>query len=123
MEKKKKKKSLAVMDYNIFAKLRRFFINIFNKKQNYYEEEFIEQEEKVEEETTKKTRKLFNYDAEVDDIMPENIPEKDIINEDVEYVDNIADNSEKEVKSKVSEEKEELERKLMNYYASIKNSI
>ena len=123
MEKNTNEKSLAVMDYNIFAKLRRFFINIFNKKQNYYEEEFIEQEEKVEEETTKKTRKLFNYDAEVDDIMPENIPEKDIINEDVEYVDNIADNSEKEVKSKVSEEKEELERKLMNYYASIKNSI
>ena len=126
MEKVTNEKSLAVMDYNIFAKMRRFFINFFNKKQNVYKEsEIAEQDTEIKEEPVKKTRKLFDYDAEVDDNMPENIPddiqEKDKVEENVENAINYV--SEEATKSQASEEKEELERKLMNYYASIKNGI
>ena len=126
MEKVTNEKSLAVMDYNIFAKMRRFFINFFNKKQNVYKEsEIAEQDTEIKEEPVKKTRKLFDYDAEVDDNMPENIPddiqEKDKVEENVENAINYV--SEEATESQASEEKEELERKLMNYYASIKNGI
>ena len=126
MEKVTNEKSLAVMDYNIFAKMRRFFINFFNKKQNVYKEsEIAEQDTEIKEEPVKKTRKLFDYDAEVDDNMPENIQddiqEKDKVEENVENAINYV--SEEATESQASEEKEELERKLMNYYASIKNGI
>ena len=121
MEKHTNEKSLAIVDNNIFAKMRRFFINIFAKREPIYEE--YEQEELIEEkeETPRKTGRLFNYDAEVGDDMPENVNEKDKVDENVENAINYV--SEETTKSKASEEKEELERKLMNYYASIKNRI
>ena len=120
MENKTNEKSLAIVDDNIFAKMRRFFIKIFAKKEPIYEEyeEVIEEEK---EETPKKLGRLFNYDAEVGDDMPENINEKDKVDENIENAVNYV--SEEATKSKASEEREELERKLMNYYASIKNGI
>lgn len=134
MEKNTNEKSLAIVNNNIFAKMRRFFINIFAKREPIYEEEY-EQEEIIEEINNEqpKKRKLFNYDEEVGDDMPESISEDcnkdenaenngDVLNlQESENSDDFA--SEPVVKSRVTEEKEELERKLMNYYASIKNGI
>jgi len=134
MEKNTNEKSLVIVSDNIFAKMRRFFINIFAKREPIYEEEY-EQEEIIEEINNEqpKKRKLFNYDEEVGDDMPERISEDcnkdenaenngDVLNlQESENSDDFA--SEPVGKSRVTEEKEELERKLMNYYASIKNGI
>ena len=134
MEKNTNEKSLVIVNNNIFAKMRRFFINIFAKREPVYEEEF-EQEEIIEEINNEqpKKRKLFNYDEEVGDDMPESISEDSNTDENAEdngSVQNLQESensddfsSEPVVKSRVAEEKEELERKLMNYYASIKNGI
>lgn len=125
MVQKTNEKSLAVVDNSVFAKMRRFFINLFGKKEDkceYYDE--IEECEEVEKEPIKKTQKLFNYDAEVDDCMLDNVTENMPGEENGlgENVDNeiIDDSSEITKKSSVCEEKEELERKLMNYYESIR---
>lgn len=136
-------KSLMVVQDNFLNKIKNFFSKAFFKirgKGKYYEE-YIEEEdieenynEKMEEQVgTQKQRRLFNYEEEVGDGMPENISEDCNTDENEENNGSVLNHQENEnnedyssepvVKSKVEEEKEELERKLMNYYASIKKGI
>ena len=93
-------KGLVKVNESIFAKIRRFFMLKFGRKQN----EFVE--------------------IKSEDLNSE---QKDIENCDIENNNDI-NNSEtlNEVESiteEVYEAKEEIERKLMNYYESIKKSI
>ncbi len=153
MEKVTNEKSLVKVDNSIFSRIRKFCANFFykfrnnkNKDLDYDEYEEIDiMVENNEEQPVVKTNKLFNYDAE--DNMESNAESVDgdkemnsesginskSTNSEVTYetveLDNQDDDSnviylfEKKREKSVLEEREELERKLKNYYESIKSGI
>ncbi len=129
-------KSLVVFQENFFTKIKNFFKKtIFNRNevmQDYEDEENFEKNvETNEQEPVKKKRTLFNYDAEDNDNWSgdgnmENVEENNINEANNENERETEDNlavTEKEEVSEAFKEKQELEQKLMNYYASIKGSI
>ena len=96
-------KGLVKVNDSIFAKIRRFFMLKFGKKQNEFAEIKIE---------------------ELNDINDEkNNIEKSYIEQSEKINDNKILNEEKIETEEVYEAKEEIERKLMNYYESIKKCI
>lgn len=184
MENINEEKSLVKVDNGIFARMRRFFRNIFSRrKESYYSEEISN--ENVEKESQYKVDeyaqpKLFNYDdpknyiGKENDISTESISNasefdnssETIQNQEINYnnttlnnnISHASDTNQEAVqeaennetkyigiskyfedvdenyigksKRQVSEKredgyegKEELEQKLMNYYASIKKVI
>ena len=153
MEKVTNEKSLVKVDNSIFSRIRKFCANFFykfrnnkNKDLDYDEYEEIDiMVENNEEQPVVKTNKLFNYDAEDNmESNAENVDgDKEMNNEsginskstnsEVTYetveLDNQDDDSnviylfEKKREKSVLEEREELERKLKNYYESIKSGI
>ena len=172
MDNVNEERSLVKVDNGIFSRIRRFFHNIFSRKNNQQvvENDYVEKvnENKIkdnyEEEDTQP--KLFNYDNpqnyygtdetvnhdnieenselsnnETSENIDENVNKEESVEnnqptfsqEKYEYVgiskyfDDVDDNyigkSKKQPKPEREdgyEEKEELEQKLMNYYASIK---
>ena len=151
MEKVTNEKSLVKIDEkSFFSRFRRFWVNIFNRrKNNKSDDEKVEEVELIIEESPSESLntngKLFNYDAQDNEennnkIADENnivsdksdVSREDLENGKITYesmeISNDNDDMnvtylfEKKEKT-VVEEREELERKLMNYYESIKNSI
>ena len=164
MENVNEERSLVKVDNSIFAKMRRFFHNIFSRKNNaaVVEENIVESnlQDKSETEEEHAQPKLFNFDNPQNyygmdkdekqsieenpedihvDSMTQNSDKMEDVDEEVttsekqEYIgiskyfedvdDNYIGKSKKQVKPERKdgyEEKEELEQKLMNYYASIK---
>ena len=150
MGKHTKENSLIRYDNNIFSKVKRFFLKKFwrsKDKDYYYEPDNIDEVVLSQEEPTKK-RSLYNFDAEDDEnnTGDENASQSSV---NIEGYENlvIKEGSEKSIYSapiaqdvenmrneemeeqfigmqkrepSVEEEKEELERKLMRYYESIK---
>ena len=129
--------------FNVFSKKR----NKKKKNEEYKEIEMVI-EEMHKEETISKGNRLFNYDAEdntSNNVNSEDIDENKNINSENNYSENISVNNEvmydtvevkndeddmeitflfeKKPPKSALEEREELERKLMNYYASIKDKI
>ena len=93
-------KGLVKVNDSIFAKIRRFFMLKFGKKQN----EFVE-------------IKNEELNDEKNNIKKNDIEQSEKIN------DNEILNEEKIETEEVYEAKEEIERKLMNYYESIRKCI
>lgn len=91
MEKRTEDKMMIKVDENIFGKIKKFFLGLFNKntKKDIQEENIVEEENTAE-----------------------------IIKEDIIDIKENENQNKKEY-----EDKEEIEKKLMNYYESIKNGI
>lgn len=127
MEKDTNEKSLMVVQDSFLTKVKNFFSRFFFGKDEEIEEEKepenenkykivkpdivpdLEEEESEEE----KEWKLYNFDAD----NPEEWPEP----KDIPVSEDDDEDYEKETISEVCREKEELEQKLKNYYASITN--
>lgn len=166
MENVNEEKSLVKVDNGIFSKIRRFFRNIFSKR-NVIEntEELINEtyeQDKPNQVNEYSQPKLFNYDNPQNyyernvDTKTENMESNVEINAETEQTnvierneENIADKQETQQYIGISKyfedvdenyignsrkkaqksdddgygDKDELEQKLMNYYASIKKSI
>ncbi len=151
MRKHTKENGLVMYEDNIFAKVKRFFLKKIwrqNNAEGTYERDYPGTKERIEVANgeVKKKRALYNFDAEDDEIVKnknfstgentENFMEidnfvrkegensiynapiaQDVENQEVE--ENYIGMAKKELT--VEEEKEELERKLMRYYESIKD--
>lgn len=98
MEKDTNEKSLVKVNDSFLGKIRRFLVQIFGKRENK-----ILEVEKVSEKSNG-DNSIINDEGKL-----ENIDNKDSLN---------LNNTKNE---EVYEDKEEIERKLMNYYESIKN--
>ena len=117
MEKDTNEKSLMVVQDNFLTKIKKFFVRFFYGKDDEFEYDNAQNDEnkKSSDEVEKNEeqepeRKLYDFDAD----NPEEWPEpKEIIS------DSDDEDYEKESVSEVCREKEELEQKLKNYYASI----
>ena len=133
MEKYTNEKSLMVVQDNFLTKVKRFFSKFFFGKDEEMQYDDVENEELKDsqaqaikqQEPEQKEWKLYNFDADNNDDWPENI---NITNEEneLEQIENNDNNQqqeetdyEKEPISQACKEKEELEQKLKNYYASI----
>ena len=117
MEKITEEKGLTKIDNGIFAKIRRFLVSIFNKK-HVQNNETINQEEKenIENEDNENEK---NEPKEFRVIIKEN---KFVI--ESEFLNKLNEPDEENKKHDLDyEEKEEIEQKLMNYYATIKKSL
>ena len=135
MEKYTNEKSLMVVQDSFLKKIKNFFVRFFWSKNNDDEQydqvdvkgiqrdvETIEKNDIIKEDiSVTKTRKLYNFDAEDNGEWPENNNDSNETeeqkNEEEEQDSDI--DYEREPISEVCREKEELEQKLRNYYASI----
>ena len=127
MEKDTNEKSLVVFQDNFLTKVKKFFSRFFfgrDEEVEYDETENKENENNktevigIYEEPEQKEWRLYNFDADNTEEWPEpkevpNGQENGEQSDDVDY--------EQEPVSQVCKEKEELEQKLKNYYASITN--
>lgn len=139
-------KSLIVVQDNFLNKVKKFFAKAFwNRKSKYYMEEneneyFDDDYEETSEvqENVKKKRKLYNFDADDNDDWPGDVnmeiinDENDDVSKDVNNSDDDIDNQNQEeieeeydgeIYSEAYIEKKKLEKKLMNYYESIKKIV
>lgn len=117
MEKITEEKGLTKIDNGIFAKIRRFLVSIFNKK-HVKNNEISNKEEKKNIETVEKDDEN-NELKEFSVVIKEN---KFVIQSELPNNSNKIEEENKK-HSVDYEEKEEIEQKLMNYYASIKKSL
>lgn len=120
MEKDTNEKSLMVVQDSFLKKIKNFFIRFFGSKNDdkqytQVDVEDIKRNDIMNEDVSvTKTRKLYNFDAEDNGEWPENNNDSNETEEqdsDLDY--------EREPISEVCREKEALEQKLRNYYASI----
>lgn len=117
MEKITEEKGLTKINNGIFAKIRRFLISIFNKK-NVENNEINNKDEKIDVENKEKQNEESEQ-KEFSVIIKEN---KFVIESELSNNLNKSDEEDKK-HNEDYEEKEEIEQKLMNYYASIKKSL
>lgn len=119
MEKDTNEKSLVVFQDNFLTKVKKFFSRFFFGRDEEIECDEAEDKENgnnkteaigTDEEPEQKEWRLYNFDADNTEEWPE---PKEIVSDfdDEDY--------EKEPVSEACREKEELEQKLKNYYASI----
>ena len=126
MEKYTNEKSLMVVQDSFLKKIKNFFVKFFWSKNDdeQYDQVDVEAAEKndimKEDISDIKTKKLYNFDAEDNGEWPENNNDSNETKEqkNEEEQDSNLD-YEREPISEVCREKEELEQKLRNYYASI----
>lgn len=117
MEKDTNEKSLMVVQDNFLTKIKKFFVRFFYGKDDEIEYDEAQDNEynqtsagEQDQDEEQKERKLYDFDAD----NPEEWPEpKEIVS------DSDDEDYEKEPVSEACREKEELEQKLKNYYASI----
>lgn len=140
MAKHTKEKGLIEVNNTIFSKIRRFFMKRFWRKKDIQDlneqentEDEISRELENEENLVKKKRPLYNFDADDEEKNNETLNIEDYfktstnINGESSTNSNSSNDVEEEYtigikkETTVYEEKEELERKLMKYYQSIKN--
>lgn len=128
MEKYTNEKSLMVVQDNFLTKVKKFFSRFFFGRDEEVEYDEVDNEENnkpevngIEEEPEQKEWKLYNFDADNTDEWPE--PKEVSDGQENDNADGESDDVdyEQEPVSQVCKEKEELEQKLKNYYASITN--
>ncbi|MCR5146863.1 MAG: hypothetical protein K6B70_05930 [Clostridia bacterium] len=129
MEKNTNEKSLMVVQDGFLKKVKNFFVRFFWSKTEDVQYDEVDDKEinnkkiDITREPEVKERKLYNFDADNNDEWPENasIPSQTEEQNVQENNDENEQDSEYETEqmSEVCREKEELEQKLRNYYASI----
>ena len=129
MEKNTNEKSLMVVQDSFLKKVKNFFVRFFWSKTEDVQYDEVDDKEinnkkfDITREPEVKERKLYNFDADNNDEWPENasIPSQTEEQNVQENNDENEQDSEYETEqmSEVCREKEELEQKLRNYYASI----